>query len=211
MALQSSGAISFSDIQTEFGGSNPISYSEYYKGGTYVPTTVSVTATASNLVKTESGGDPTYNGVFWRYYEAGYGKLPTINDGSTYLYYASFWTDTSWTSGTSTSDVTFEVDSTLNYIASVGGYNTGATRNLTVYVNGSSVGSSSFGSVNFSASAGDTIRLKSTMNTIGNYNACTTTMTTDSGSRTASATVNDDVPTSGVIDLSDFYGAKGSY
>ena len=33
MALQSSGAISLADIQTEFGGSNPISLSEYYKGG----------------------------------------------------------------------------------------------------------------------------------------------------------------------------------
>lgn len=31
MALQSSGAISLSDIQTEFGGSNPISLSEYYQ------------------------------------------------------------------------------------------------------------------------------------------------------------------------------------
>jgi hypothetical protein len=36
MAIQSSGAISLSDIQTEFGGSNPISISEYYRGGTYV-------------------------------------------------------------------------------------------------------------------------------------------------------------------------------
>ncbi len=33
MTLQSSGAISFSEIQTEFGGSNPISISEYYRGG----------------------------------------------------------------------------------------------------------------------------------------------------------------------------------
>ena len=31
MALQSSGAISLSDLQTEFGGSNPISLSEYYQ------------------------------------------------------------------------------------------------------------------------------------------------------------------------------------
>lgn len=37
MALQSSGAISLSDLQTEFGGSNPISMSEYYRGGSYVP------------------------------------------------------------------------------------------------------------------------------------------------------------------------------
>jgi len=32
-----SGAISFSDIQTEFGGSHPISLSEYYRGGSQVP------------------------------------------------------------------------------------------------------------------------------------------------------------------------------
>ena len=37
MAIPSSGALSFSDIQTEFGGSNPISISEYYAGGANVP------------------------------------------------------------------------------------------------------------------------------------------------------------------------------
>lgn len=37
MAIPSSGAISLSTIQTEFGGSNPISLSEYYAGGSYVP------------------------------------------------------------------------------------------------------------------------------------------------------------------------------
>lgn len=36
MALQTSGAISLADIQTEFGGSNPISMSEYYRGGSHV-------------------------------------------------------------------------------------------------------------------------------------------------------------------------------
>jgi hypothetical protein len=36
MALQTSGAISLLDIQNEFGGSNPIEISEYYRGGTYV-------------------------------------------------------------------------------------------------------------------------------------------------------------------------------
>ncbi len=33
MPIGSSGALSFSDIQTEFGGSNPIALSEYYAGG----------------------------------------------------------------------------------------------------------------------------------------------------------------------------------
>ena len=37
MTLQSSGAISLSDIQTEFGGSNPTSLSEYYGAATGVP------------------------------------------------------------------------------------------------------------------------------------------------------------------------------
>ena len=38
MTLQASGnAIKFSEIQTEFGGSNPISLSEYFSGGSYVP------------------------------------------------------------------------------------------------------------------------------------------------------------------------------
>tara|TARA_R110000868_G_scaffold107277_3_gene293527 strand:- start:54 stop:1052 length:999 start_codon:yes stop_codon:yes gene_type:complete len=39
MALQSSGTITFAQIQAEFGGSNPISLSEYYRGGSYVPNT----------------------------------------------------------------------------------------------------------------------------------------------------------------------------
>lgn len=36
MALQASGPISFSQLQAEFGGANPISLSEYYRGGSYV-------------------------------------------------------------------------------------------------------------------------------------------------------------------------------
>jgi hypothetical protein len=39
MALPSSGPLSLTDIQTEFGGTNPISLSEYYKGGAFVLTT----------------------------------------------------------------------------------------------------------------------------------------------------------------------------
>lgn len=39
MALQGSGQISFLNLQTEFGGANPIYLSEYYRGGAYVPNT----------------------------------------------------------------------------------------------------------------------------------------------------------------------------
>lgn len=38
MAIPSSGPLTLSDIQTEFGGTNPISLSEYYAGGGLVPT-----------------------------------------------------------------------------------------------------------------------------------------------------------------------------
>lgn len=36
MSLPSTGPISLSQLQTEFGGSNPIGLSEYYRGGSYV-------------------------------------------------------------------------------------------------------------------------------------------------------------------------------
>ena len=36
MALPSSGTITLAQIQTEFGGSNPVRLSEYYRGGAYV-------------------------------------------------------------------------------------------------------------------------------------------------------------------------------
>jgi hypothetical protein len=52
MALQTSGAISFSQMQTEFGGANPISLSEYYKNGSYVPSTVGGAAGSWNSYTT---------------------------------------------------------------------------------------------------------------------------------------------------------------
>lgn len=80
MALQTSGPISLANIQTEFGGSNPISLSEYYAGGTYVGAgtsgtngavpssgtislskfygTSSLKVTASNVFKSASGFTP---------------------------------------------------------------------------------------------------------------------------------------------------------
>jgi hypothetical protein len=37
MPLPASGAISFDNLQTEFGNTNPIPLNEYYRGGTLVP------------------------------------------------------------------------------------------------------------------------------------------------------------------------------
>ena len=47
MALQSSGAISLSQVQGEYGGSNPIQMSEYYRNGGLVPNSISTTAPGS--------------------------------------------------------------------------------------------------------------------------------------------------------------------
>ena len=43
MSIPSSGPVSFTTIQTEFGGSNPIGMNEYYAGGAYVPSGTSGT------------------------------------------------------------------------------------------------------------------------------------------------------------------------
>ena len=52
MAIVSSGAVSLSDIATEFGGSQPHSMSEYYSGGSNVP---SGTQNASGVTIPTSG------------------------------------------------------------------------------------------------------------------------------------------------------------
>lgn len=53
MALPGSGALSLNDIQTEFGGSNPISISEYYGADTGVP--ASGTISIDDFYGTSSG------------------------------------------------------------------------------------------------------------------------------------------------------------
>lgn len=58
MSLPSSGPLSFSQIQSQFGGSNPISLSEYYRGGSYV-----TNAPVNNEIPTsgENSLDKFYN------------------------------------------------------------------------------------------------------------------------------------------------------
>ena len=68
MTLQTSGAISLSQVQSEFGGSNPISMSEYYRGGAYVPTTIS----------TGAGSYSSYQGNICTYYWSDTGNLGIV-------------------------------------------------------------------------------------------------------------------------------------
>ena len=50
MPLPQSGPISLDNIQTEFGGANPIALSEYYKGGTYVSSQVTASIPSSGTI-----------------------------------------------------------------------------------------------------------------------------------------------------------------
>ena len=73
MALQGSGAITLAQVQSEFGGSNPISMSEYYRGGSYVPTTV-------------TGSYSSYQGNTSTYYWLTYGNTVTIEWNNSVVY-----------------------------------------------------------------------------------------------------------------------------
>ena len=75
MTLQSSGAITLAQVQTEYGGSNPISMSEYYRNGSYVDSTGAYTAYDYD----RTGSDATY----WVFVDAGGNDTSIIWNNST--------------------------------------------------------------------------------------------------------------------------------
>ena len=79
----SPNTLSFSQIQTEFGGSNPISLSEYYRSGSYVRTNTN--APAGPIVTTGAISLSTFRGATQGVLTPTYsfGTIPTsINEGS---------------------------------------------------------------------------------------------------------------------------------
>jgi hypothetical protein len=122
MAIGSSGALSFSDIQTEFGGSNPISISEYYAGGANVPSgttgdngavpssstisisifygTQKVTRVAINLtISADTNGYNIFNNRGGTYV-AGQSDITLVNNANIYSTSGvALDTGTGWTSG----------------------------------------------------------------------------------------------------------------
>ena len=84
MALPNSGPLSLSSIQGEFGGSNPISLSEYYRGGPLVaslpntsPIPSSGAIAVSNFYGTSASVPNNLNLAYrWGYSSTG-GKFPT--------------------------------------------------------------------------------------------------------------------------------------
>lgn len=90
MALPASGPLSLTDIQTEFGGSNPVGINEYYAGGGLVPAGTSGTYGAvpssgqisiQNFYGTASVVYPYVENVFASYSYLGTGATQTITNG----------------------------------------------------------------------------------------------------------------------------------
>ena len=63
MALPSSGTISLNDIQTEFGGTNPISISEYYRGGSFMSDNNSNVPTSGTIDLADFHGSVLANSI----------------------------------------------------------------------------------------------------------------------------------------------------
>lgn len=110
--LPGSGAISFSDLQTTFGGANPISLSEYYRGGSYVPSAISYSNYTTGISGGYTNNVPTS------------GTLSLATDfyrSGVALTYTCFYSGgtspvkTSWASSTST---TFNVSTYLGSLSS---------------------------------------------------------------------------------------------
>ena len=98
MAIVGSGALSFTAIQNEFGGSHPISLSEYYRNGGAVPSNNTNVATSgainvgsfynavNEIGHTVSSGASSYNvqtSAFSSYWTTAVPKRLTINAGVT--------------------------------------------------------------------------------------------------------------------------------
>jgi hypothetical protein len=206
MALQSSGAISFGNLASEFGGASPHSFSEYYLGGANVPTTVSRDADAASLTGSVSD---VRGGI--------YTTAPVINSGGV-LYKHNRWADNG---SVGTGDVSFTVNKTGTYSYSFSHYCQQASRtsNHTLFVDGTQVvsedltapanGSASV-SGTFSATAGDTIRITCTWNSAGWASSSVTIGGSTTSNDDVDVTVNTGIPTSGLVRLGQFYNGTNS-
>ena len=207
MTLQSSGAISLANLASEFGDGVPHSMSEFYKGGSLVPTTVPDAVTASNL-----GGSNSPNAR----YPAISGYDPQINTFNR-LYTQALWGDNG---NTITMDRNFTVNKTGTYQYYVGYFIQGVgSATVSMYANGSLVRTHTLSPPynatdsdvdTLSLSAGQVIRMVGSGPSSGW--AAITVYVGGSTYNNASIDlpVNASVPTSSTISLSNFYGGRAS-
>lgn len=206
MALQASGAISISELATEFGDTVPNSLSEFYNGGSLVPAIAYDPVTASNLAGSNSANLRTAQ-------FGGYDPAINTTTPATCIYLHQLWADNG---STGTVNRTFVVDKTGTYSIYFAWYAYGFTAPLTVTVNGSQVYYntlySSFSTVSttgtFTASAGNTIGIVTSFPSSGWSGHYTYIGGSSATSRSIEIANNSSVPTSGTLALSNFYGAS---
>lgn len=155
MALQSSGTISLANLQSEYGGSNPISMSEYYRNGGLVPNSISST------------GPGSYTS---------YAYTRNHRDWNTFVFGTINWGGSTITSNNSSIGI-----NTTTF--SIGGYD---------YQRGNFQENVTSGSGKFTV-------------TRVHYS-----VRRRLSSVTTTTSVNQSVPTSGTISLSNFYGGRAS-
>ncbi len=205
MAIQSSGTISMDNIRTEFGDTGSIALSECYRGGSIVPSSLSDTATAgSTSATTNNSGRSIDSG---------------LNFNGSNLFSYSRWSDNGAANIQSWS---FTVDKTGTYNYSFayyyGGFGNPNTATIVINKNGTeqinqgltSNDSTAYYNGSCTATAGDTITGSFTGTSAGWSNNSFNFGGDSSSTKTITVTVNASVPTSGTIDLNDFYSATNS-
>lgn len=111
MTLQTSGAISLSQVQSEYGGGNPISMSEYYRSGSYV--LGSGTTTTRQPTSGDAGGGLGVTNWF-------------VNAGQNNGTYAVYWSGSSVTgflAGNHSSPTSVTIGTITYYRGSYQAYN----------------------------------------------------------------------------------------
>ena len=222
MVLQASGsAIKFSEIQSEFGGTNPISLSEYYIGGDNVPVTISSTTagtfsayygrTPSSKI-TNSNSSSSFPVTF----------SGTPSDGNTYYYKAETIARGFVSGGLTLPSFSLEVVWEGQVVSSSTGTVTGATTNggtlaqtaafLPTYAANSAnevlITTGGFiyqlGSTVFATDGQSDPGAPNTFSQIINYGLVRRKAQTT----TVSSSVNPNVPASGEVSMSDYYGGR---
>ena len=99
MPIRSSGQISFSEIQTEFTGTNPISLSEYYRLGAYVPSLpVNSNLPTAGAIKLSnfygtSQANVTFNGTVTKGTRADGRNVWKFTESASFTIYKPGWVD----------------------------------------------------------------------------------------------------------------------
>ena len=86
MTIRSSGRIGLVDIQNEFGGTEPISISEYYRGGSYTTANNTKVATSGLISGSSFYGASKYAPGHAIFYSSGSLILPTTSGTTLYFY-----------------------------------------------------------------------------------------------------------------------------